>query len=131
MFGTKKPVMIAPQIFEHLLDVIDDRIWLESWEIIFSEVVPQAFELCGLDLTVENVVNNVIGNIGVKMGAFDRLSYDYDENEKAAYLVLVHRYGTKWSRILACAFSNFLESKFKCMIKHEISSSAVRIIIYQ
>lgn len=130
-FAQKKPVMIAPQIFEHLLDAVDDKVWLDSWDLTFSEIIPQVFELCGLDFTIDNVANHVFGNIGTKMGAFDRISYDYDKNEKIAYLVLVHRYGTKWSRILACAFSNFLESKFKCTIKHETSSSTVRIIIHQ
>jgi len=130
-FAQKKPVMIAPQIFEHLLDVVGDQVWLESWELTFSEVIPQIFELCGLDFTMDNVVNHVFGNIGTKMGAFDRLSYDYDKDEKAVYLVLVHKYGTKWSRILACALCTFLEAKFRCTIKHEISSSTVRLVIYQ
>jgi hypothetical protein len=130
-FAQKKPIMIAPQIFEHLLDAVDDQVWLESWEITFSEVIPQVFELSGLDCTLENLAGHVIGNIGIKMGAFDRISYDHDQSEKAAYLVLVHRYNTKWSRILACVLSNLLESKFKCIVKQEISSNAVRIIINQ
>ena len=129
-FTRQKPVVMAPQIFEYLLENVDEKIWLESWEITLSAVTSQ-IELYDLDLTLDALVKHLFGNIGMKMGAFDRFSYSYDQNERIGYLVVMHKYGDKWSRIIANAFSNLFEAKFDCTVEHAVSPNTVKITIRQ
>lgn len=128
-YFTQKPIMLAPKIFEHLLDKVDEQVWLESWETTLYEITAQNFEVQNSRITIDHLVEHLVGNVGLKMGAFERFSFEGDAKTK--YLVLTHKHGIKWSRILACAFSNLLEEKFRCKVEHEVSSNTVRLTIRQ
>lgn len=128
-YFTQKPVIFAPKVFEYLLDKVDEKVWLESWELTLAEITAQNFEMQNSDLTIESMVDYLVGNAGLKMGAFDRFSFDGDQKTK--YLTLTHKHGIKWSRILACALTNLLESKFRCAVDYDASSNTARLIIHQ
>ena len=123
-FAEKRPVMFTPPIFRYFLDKVDEKIWLDAWTISLSEITPQVFAMHNVDFTLDNVINYMFGDIGMRIGTFDRFTCDSNSIDSRK-LVMEHKYGIKWSKILSSAFSNMLEKKFNCRVYSKIFPNAL------
>jgi hypothetical protein len=66
----------------------------------------------------------MFGDIGMRIGTFDRFTCD-SNGVDSRKLVMEHKYGIKWSKILSSAFSNMLEKKFNCRVYSKIFPNAL------
>lgn len=124
------PVMIAPKIFSHLLEEVDEKIWIKSWEIALMQVTPEVFAMHNLEPTLDNLVRHLLGDIGPRVGIFDK--FTFHENEAKNYkLVMVHKYGIKWSRVLATSFSNMLVKAFPVKVTTQVSANTLTMEIHK
>jgi hypothetical protein len=124
------PVVISPEIFSYLVGEVDEKIWVKSWEIALGQVTPEVFAMHNLEPNLDNLVRYLLGDIGPRVGIFDKLTFS--ENEAKNYkLVMVHKYGIKWSRVLATSFSNMFVKAFPVKVTTQVSTNAITIKIYK
>ena len=122
------PVVISPVVFSYLVGEVDEQVWVKSWEIALMQVTPEVFAMHNLEPTMDNLVRYLLGDIGPRVGIFDKLTLD--ESEPKSYkLVMVHKYGMKWSKVLATSFSNMFAKAFQVKVTTQVSKDALMIKI--
>lgn len=127
-FTDHVPVVISPKIFTFLVENVDEEIWIKSWEIAHREVTPSIYAMHNTDLSLDNYVRNIMSDVYVRVGVFDK--YTCHQDKEGNYkLVASHKYGTKWSRVLARALSSMFEEKFGVRTKSQCSQNTLTIYI--
>lgn len=122
------PIVIAPQVFSHLLEEVDEKVWIKAWEIVFMQVTPEIFAMHNLEPALDNLVRHLLGDIGPRVGIFDK--FIFHENEAQNYkLVMIHKYGIKQSRVLATSFSDVLMKAFPVKVTTKVSTNALTVEI--
>lgn len=122
------PMIIAPAIFSILLEEVDEKVWLKTWKLALEEVTPQVFAMHNLEPTLDNLVRYLLGDIGPRVGIFDKLTFH--EKAKNYKLVMIHKYGIKWSRILGTSFSGMFEKAFGVKVTMHASADALTMEIH-
>lgn len=125
------PVMIAPEIFSLLLEEVDEKTWLKSWDLALGKVVPQVFAMHNLEPTLENLVTYLLGDIGARAGIFEK--FTCHKNQSGYKLVMIHPYDAKWSRVLASSLSKIFEGSFDARVKAEAlpNSLTMDLLVHQ
>jgi hypothetical protein len=123
------PIVMAPAIFSYLLGEVDEKIWIKSWEIALEQITPEVFAMHNLEPTLDNLLRHLLGDIGPRVGIFDKCTF-YDEAENYR-LVMAHKYGIKWSRILAISFSNMFVKAFQVKVTTQVSKNTLTLKIYK
>lgn len=119
------PVMIAPDVFSMLLKEVDEDVWLKSWELALGKVVPQVFAMHNLEPTLENLVTYLLGDIGARVGIFEK--FTCHKNETGYKLLIVHPYDAKWSRVLSSAFTKMFKEMFNAKVNAEALPNTLTI----
>jgi hypothetical protein len=114
--------------FEKILELVDEKEFVEMWNDNALNIVSTLFAEKKIPVTLQNLVEYVFRPFGVIGGAFSTVDEDRDE-ERCARVIFTHKYGPKWSRIIAASFSHQLEAYFKCHTKSTISPGTVTITI--
>lgn len=124
------PVVIAPPIFSHLLGEVDEKVWIKSWEIALGQVTPEVFAMHNLEPTLDNLVRYLLGDIGSRVGIFDKFTF-HEDDSKNYKLVMVHKYGIKWSRVLGISFSNMFLKAFPVKVTTQVSANTLTMEIHK
>ncbi len=102
-------VIHDPKVFLSLLDLIDDEnkiveiFWNEGGSTVLSY-----FNHKNIPLTKENIIEHICERIGLWTGHYSFFSH-YTDSEGYTCLVFDHKFGIKWSRILARLHSKSFE----------------------
>jgi len=122
-------IVITGRNFETLLELLDEQRFIDMWKYDALNLVTTIFGEKNIPLTLDNLIEYEYKIFGVMGGAFKSVSA-YKDNEGHTNIVFTHRYGLKWSRIIAAVFSHQLSIYFKCHTSSEIipSSTILRIL---
>lgn len=123
------PIMIAPKVFSLLLSEVDEKIWLKAWDLALKEITPAVFAMHHLEPTLDNLVNHLFGDIGIRIGTFNK--FTCHKNDDGDYkMVMTHDYDKKWSNILATSFSEMFEKVFQVETATKISPKTLTLEIF-
>lgn len=127
-FQDHTPIVMSPKIFSYLLEAIDEKVWIKSWEIALMEHVPEVFAMHNLEPTLDNLIRHLLSDIGSRVGIFNKFTF-HENADKSYKLVMTHKYGIKWSRVLTTSFSDMLMKSFPVKVTTKISANTVTMEI--
>lgn len=122
-YHEKGAVILEPRIFEFLLEAVDESRFLEMWRLVNSEIVPSIFMRYNIPYTVDNVVKYAFDKIGTRVGILSSVAH-FKESDRHK-IVIEHKFGMKWSRILATAYTERLEKLTKSRVACNILPNAI------
>jgi hypothetical protein len=105
----QKSIIIPSKNFKYLVDNFDEDKLLEQYKSIILEIVPADLLERKTPLTLENWIKIVCEGMLLNGGSFHKFSH-YHDNEGYLNLTFRHDHGIRWSRIIACVFTQQMES---------------------
>jgi hypothetical protein len=115
--------------FETILKLIDEKEFVEMWNDNGLNIVSTLFTERKLPMSLHNFLEYALRPFGVIGGAFSSVDVIRDE-EGYAHVIITHKYGPKWSRIIAASFSHQLAIFFKCHTTAAISPGTLTIKLF-
>jgi hypothetical protein len=122
--------VISHKTFHFRLENIDEEKYTDHLYESLSELFPLYLYEKELPVTFENFVEYFLPDIGVNSGSFDSVLYSKD-SEGHPRVLLRHRHGMKWSRILCNATVRRLETVFNYHTSAKIEASSILITILE
>jgi hypothetical protein len=120
-------ILVTARNFEKILELLDEQFFIDTWRYD-ENLVNGIFGQRGIALTLDNLIDYEYQIFGTLGGAFKSVSA-YKDSEGYTNIVFTHRYGLKWSRIVAAVFTEQLSTYFKCHTSSEIIPSKTTIKI--
>ena len=125
----RNPVIIAPPLFQFLLETVDEDGFIKGWNSAMSEITPSIFALYDIEFNLDNLIKHAFRDFGLRVGAFKNFTYSYEKDN--IKLVFEHIYGIKWSRILARSLSEFFEKTFGLEVQSDVLDKIVTMRLYK
>jgi hypothetical protein len=122
-------ITLTSQNFESLLEKTDE-VFVQEFSRNALGIVRATLIARNILLTVDNLIEYEYKTFGVLGGAFQSVT-SYKDPEGHTCIVFKHRYGEKWSRVIARVFGEQLQTLFNCHVDSSISTNAVILKILE
>ena len=100
--------IIPPNVYSFCLDAIDEEKMIEVIKKYGYDSYGSLFSHSNIPMTRENLIRICFEEVAIWSGACSFFDQRLDEQGNT-WLVFDHRYGIKWSRILASAYSEMIQ----------------------
>lgn len=101
-------IVISPLIHSELLEAVDEKRLTKTVHQAFDTMLMSIFTHNDIDLTLNNSIKYFFEGIALWSGLYTIFKHHTDK-EGCMCLVFEHKYGIKWSRILASLFLCLIE----------------------
>ena len=116
--------MIIPStIYSNMIDVLPEKTLVDLISRIINEMVQSIFLHNNISYTLDNMVKYYFENIGMWSGLYN-IFKRYSEMS-STNLVFEHKYGIKWSKIIAQSISNLMKETLNLSSEYKILPSTV------
>lgn len=115
---------IPREIFQLMLDASDEKQMAGWLGKAVNEVWPSVMIHESVPKTIRDYIQFAYGYTGNKAAVYSSFKLQEDPSENLV-LIFQHKYGIKWSRILAEVFSDSLKNSFNVKIEREILPSTL------
>lgn len=122
-------MVIPSKIYSLMLEKMDERDGVSWLTTMVKEIWNSMLLEYNIAHDIREFVKFVFGNIALRAGMYSSFKHEEDGN---GYLRLVfnHRYGAKWSRMLAEAFSYALDSYFNLVPERKITDGTIELKMF-
>lgn len=115
---------IPREIFQLMLDAADEKQMAGWLGKAVNEVWPSVMIHESIPKNIKDYVQYAYGYIGKKAAVYSSFKLQEESSENLV-LIFQHKYGIKWSRILAEVFSNALKNSFDVQVEREVLPSTL------
>lgn len=119
-------MIIPPKIFTAMFEMIDEDKMIYLLNNVAIDTMPSVFAHSNIDPTIDNLIKYCFEGIFVWGGMCSSFRHYVDEHGYRC-LVLEHKYGIKWSNILAITFSDFIKIHLNLDSEYKVMPSTVII----
>jgi hypothetical protein len=116
--------IVPPKIFSMMLSKMDESDGVGWLTMAINDIWNSLVLEYNMPNDVESFAKFAVGNIARRAGICSSSRYEYDGSHR---IVISHKYGAKWSKILAGAFSASLEYFFKKVPQCKIADEVVEL----
>lgn len=103
----QESVFIPREIYAQILEIVDEEKNLELLMRALKEVMPSVYSHNNVRLSTDDLVQ-FLGTFTPMTGMISSFRYYHDD--ESLRLVFEHKYGPKWSRILATALTSMIRA---------------------
>jgi hypothetical protein len=114
----------SPKVFSSFLELMDEDRVIEILTNYGMEAVESLFSHTNKPISLYTWIKYAYEGVAKWTGQFSFFIH-YVDNERYINLVMDHKYGMKWSRILASFHSKILQKLLKCPVENKITGSTV------
>jgi hypothetical protein len=123
-------VVLTAKNFQAHLDHIDENVIVNEFKDNALNLIPAILAERHIPLTLENLIKYQYEGFGVIGGAFLSIQL-YSDDEGYRNIMIRHRHGMKWSRIISKAVPVHLETLFGYHTSVEITPYLVKLRILE
>lgn len=121
-------MMLTARNFRTLLDNVSEEVIVNEFQNNALDMIPSFFIERNIPMTLDNLVEYAFKAFGLIGGAFQSVNIFTDE-EGHKCVALRHRYGIKWSRVLAAGMKPHLSEWLNCPIAEKATPGVVTLVI--
>lgn len=116
--------MIIPStIYSTIIEILPEKILVDLVTRIISEMVQSIFAHNNTSYTMDNMAKSYFENVGLWSGIYSIFKRYGDAD--STNLIFEHKYGIKWSRIIAQSISNLLKETLHLSSDYKILPNTV------
>jgi len=121
-------VGIPGVIFKEMIDVVDEKQMMRWLHKANNEIWPAIMVKDNIPTDIVRFVDYSFGNIARMAGLFATFRHHID-NDSYLCLVFTHKFGLKWSKMIADVFSESLANLFRIEVQHRVTQNTVLLRI--
>jgi len=116
-------MIIPPTIYANMIDILPEKTLVDLVSRIISEMVQSIFAHNNLSYTMDSMVKFYFESVGLWSGLYSIFKRYSDMG--STNLIFEHKYGIKWSKIIAQSISNLMKGTLNLSLEYKILPNTV------